>query len=183
MKNHIGSLASTLLVLSVLFAAGTLHAEDLTLCRQGWAATEAGDHEEAIELFQSCIQKGGLSTASLARTYRNIGIAYRRGHQPDKAIEAFNRAIALHPGDVADDYLNRGNAHDEAGRFEQALADYDRALKLKPGHGEVYYNRGIAYERRKQYDKAKAEFIAAYEHGLRTPLLYERFVAHGLVKR
>jgi tetratricopeptide (TPR) repeat protein len=160
-----------------------LHAEDLTLCKQGWASTEAGQNEQAIKLFESCIQRGGLSAASLARTHRNIGIAYRRARQPDKAIAAFNRAIALRPDDVVDDYLNRGNAHDDAGRFEQALADYALALRLRPGYGDVYYNRGIAYERRKQYEKAKAEFIAAYEHGLRTRLLHDRFVAHGLVER
>ena len=29
-------------------------------------------------------------------------------------------------------------------------------------------------------DKAKADFIAAYDHGLRTPLLRERLAVYGI---
>jgi tetratricopeptide (TPR) repeat protein len=119
---------------------------------------------------------------SLARTYRNIWIAYRRAKEPAKAIEAYNKAIALHPSDVAEDYINRGNAYDEADKFEKAMAYYDQALALKPGYGENFCNRGITYEHQKMPDKAKAEFISAYDNGLRTRLLYERFVVYGLVK-
>jgi len=150
---------------------------------RGWDATQSGDHVRAIELFNSCIKDGNLSNASLARTYRNIGIAYRRAKEPMKAIEAHNKAIALHPADVWDDYINRGNAYDEANDLSHALADYDQALKLKPNYGEAFYNRGIAFEHNKMFEKAKADFSRAYEVGLRTELLYERLVVYGLVEK
>lgn len=156
-------------------------AEDLAKCMDGWNATQSGDHLGAIALFDACIKEGKLSDASLARTYRNIGIAYRRAKEPQKAIEAYNKAIAMNPEDVADDYINRGNAYDEANMFNEAMADYDKALELKPGYGEIFYNRGITYEHQNILDKARAEFISAYEHGLRTRLLYERMVVYGLI--
>lgn len=169
--------------LSLLLFAGVVHSEDLSVCRRGWDATQNGDHATAVELFNSCIRNGNLSTASLARTHRNIGIAYRRAKEPMKAIESFNKAIALRPSDVWDDYVNRGNAYDDANDLNHALADYDQALKLKPDYGEAFYNRGIAFERHKMFEKAKADFMRAYEVGLRTELLYERFVAYGLVEK
>ena len=158
-----------------------VRAEDLSKCIVGWRSIEAGDHLGAVAIFQTCIAEGQLSDASLARTYRNIGIAYHRAKEPLKALDSYNKAIALKPADVADDYINRGNAYDEANMFKEAMADYDKALELKPGFGEIFYNRGIAYEHQKMLEKAKAEFIAAYEHGLRSRQLYERFVVYGLV--
>lgn len=129
------------------------------------------------------MRDGGLSSASLARTYRNMGITYRQAGKPVQAIAAFDKAIALQPQDVVDDYINRGNPNDDAGDFKQALADYAKALDIQPGYGEAYYNRGIAYEHHGKLEAAKAEFVAAYDHGLRTDLLYERMVAYGLVQQ
>jgi tetratricopeptide (TPR) repeat protein len=164
------------------FASNGAFAEDLSKCIVGWRSTEAGNHLDAVAHFQACIAQGQLTDSSLARTYRNIGIAYRRAKEPMKAIEAYDKAIALKPGDVASDYINRANAYDEANMFKEAMADYDKALELKPGFGEIFYNRGISYERQQMREQAKAEFIAAYEHGLRSPGLYERFVVYGLIK-
>jgi tetratricopeptide (TPR) repeat protein len=158
------------------------HGQDLGPCLRGWDATQARDYAHALALYDECIREGGLDRASLARTYRNIGITYRRAGQPSRAVSAFDRAISLQPVDVIDDYIDRGNAHDEAGDFEQALADYAKALAIQPGYGEAYYNRGIAYEGQHRFDDARRDFITAYNHGLRTGALYDRLVAYGLLK-
>lgn len=178
----IAVLCRRLLVVALLATAALpAFAEDLSQCMKGWALTESGDYAGALALYEACIKDGQLSDASLARTYRNIGITHRRAGEPLKAVAAYDRAIAMKPADVADDFVNRGNAHDEADQFDAALADYAQALALRPGYGQAYYNRGVAYERHKMLDKAKADFIAAYDHGLRSQALYERFVAHGLL--
>jgi tetratricopeptide (TPR) repeat protein len=172
-----------LAALCILGLRPAVQAQDLGPCLRGWDATQAHDYARALKLYDDCIRDGGLDTASLARTYRNIGITYRRAGQPSEAIAAFDRAIALQPVDVADDYVDRGNAHDEAGDFRQALADYAKALEIRPGYGEAYYNRGIAFEGHRQFHEARADFIAAYNHGLRTDALYDRLVAYGLLQR
>lgn len=159
-----------------------IHAENLAKCFEGEALLKAGDPSAAIKQFTACISEGVLSNESLAITYRNIGFAYRRLKDPSEAIVYFNKAIALHPNDPWSDYINRGNAYDDQGRFERAFADYDTALKLKPGFGEVYYNRGVSYENQKKFDRARNEFIEAYRHGLRSDLLYGRFVVYGLIQ-
>lgn len=169
-----------LVLLGCTLVSATAAAEDLSLCYRGWDATEAEQHQRAIELFRQCIKEGGLEQASLAQTYRNVGIAYRRNHQPAEAVAALNQAIALHPADVEQDYINRGNAYDDLGKTVLALADYSSALAIAPGAAEAHYNRGIAYERIQEFDKARADFIAAYQAGLRTDLLFERLKVYGL---
>lgn len=169
-------------LLGCLLVQATARAEDLGLCHRGWDATEAGQHPQALALFRTCIKEGHLQQASLARTYRNIGIAYRRNHQPAEAVTAFNQAIALHPADVEEDYIDRGNAYDELGETAHALADYSEALAIAPDNGEAHYNRGIAYERIRAFDKARADFMAAYRSGLRTRLLFERLKIYGLLE-
>lgn len=157
-------------------------AEDLTNCIQGWELTQSANYSGALAAYDICIKRGGLSDASLARTYRNIGITYRRAKEPLRAVAAYDKAIALKPVDVVNDY-NRANAYDEASESDKAMTDYARALQLEPGNGESYYNPGVAYEHLHRPDEAKADFVAAYDHGLRTRLLYERFVVYGLADK
>lgn len=171
------------LMLIVLCLTGlSFHAtaEDLADCVKGWDLTESGNYSGAIAAYDLCMGRGALSDASRARTYRNIGITFRRAKQPLRAVAAYDKAIAMKPVDIVNDYVNRANAYDEAGQPAKAMADYARAIEVDPDHGSIYYNRGVAYEHLKERNKARIDFIAAYNHGLRTRLLYERFVMYGL---
>ena len=159
-----------------------LYSEDLSLCKEGWACVERGDYNQAIELLKKGIATGNLTIPSLARTYRNMGIASNRNKQFENAVEYYNKALALKPNDPWDDYVNRGNAWSGLGNYKKAMADYDKALEVKPNYNEAYYNRGIVFEKQNKRDEALKEFQKAYEYGLRTQLLYERFVVYGLVR-
>jgi len=182
MKNAIClAIMTAALISSAISVYGQGH-ENLKSCKRGWNATEAGDHATAIKLFETCIRDGNLTTKSLARTYRNLGIALRRNSEPRRAIEYYDKALALKPVDLWDDYVNRGNAWSELGEYQNALREYELAFQVKPDYYEAYYNRGIVFERQNQLEKAKADFVKAYEHGLRSELLYDRFVKYGLVK-
>ncbi len=156
--------------------------EDLSLCKTGWAETQSGNHAKAVELFEKCIENGELSGPSLARTYRNIGIAHRRNGQAELAIPFYDKALALNPPDPWSDYINKGNAYSEIKKYDEALMEYERAQKANPTHGEIPYNRGVVFERQGKPDLAAAEFRKAYELGLRTSLLYERMVFHKLIE-
>jgi tetratricopeptide (TPR) repeat protein len=171
---------STSAAVVLISLASVLHAEDLTHCTEGWAETEAGDHLAAIDHFNLCITTGDLTKATLARTYRNMGIAYRRAKEPRRAIEAHTLAIELQPDDIYADYVGRANSYDEAGDIDRALADYERALELNPNFGETYYNRGIARQHHGQTEEAKKDFLRAYEVGLRTKMLLDTLAWYGL---
>lgn len=166
-------------VIMLVFAISA-HAEDISLCKEGWSKSTAGEYEESLNLFNKCIENGDLSNSSLARTYRNIGITQKNYGQYAKAIESYNKALSLNPSDPWDDYVNRGNAWSESGNFTKAFEDYDKALEIKPNYNEVYYNRGIVFEKKNDFDSAKIEFERAYELGLRSPLLLETLAAYGV---
>ena len=157
-------------------------AEDIRLCKDGWHHTESGEHNQAIKLLKECIEVGELSNPSLARTYRNIGIASYRSHLFTQAIKNYDKALSLNPVDLWHDYVNRGNAWSELGEYAKALSDYSSALSVKPNFNKVFYNRGIIFEKQGELGKAVEEFKQAYEYGLRTSLLYERFVVYGLIE-
>jgi tetratricopeptide (TPR) repeat protein len=171
-----------LIFVIIIFLANPVFAEDISLCKEGWNATESGFHADAIRLFNKCIEKGNLSKSSLARTYRNLGIASKRNGQFKEAIKNYDLALSLAPDDPWDDYVNRGNAWSELGEYQKAFNDYDKAMELRPNYNEAYFNRGIVYEKQNNFKKALEEFKKAYDYGLRSQLLYERFVAYGLIK-
>lgn len=166
----------------VLAAPRAISAENLDECLAGQSVSQAGNYLGSIKLFESCIKYGDLSKFSMIATYRNIGMAYMHAKQYDKAVAAHKKALLLRGDDPWMDLVNLGNVHDEAGDFELARDEYAVALKLNPGFGEAYYNRGISYEHQKKFDKARADFIAAFNHGLRTDLLYERLVEYHVIE-
>lgn len=192
-----------LILISFFFIANCKNAisKDLSLCKKGWDKHLAGSNNEAIKLFENCIKKGDLSNDSLARTYRNIGISYKDLGKYKLAINYYNKSLKLKPDDFWSDYVNRGNAWDLLGEYKKAFDDYDRAMEEKkvcngsgipkniitiihsPDCGEIFYNRGISYERQGKIKEAKEDFLMAYKMGLRTNKLHERFKYHKLFEQ
>lgn len=72
-------------------------------------------------------------------------------------VERFPNALEAHT--AFGDMLRRES------RFDEAAAAYDRAVALiekpEPLHWPLFYQRGIAYERSKQWDRAEADFRKA----------------------
>jgi hypothetical protein len=153
-------------------------AEDLTLCRAGWQATESGDNDRALTLYDRCIAEGHLSEPALAQTYRNIGIAYRHKNDWAKAIDSFDKALAHSPARPWEDYVNRANTWSDAGDSEKALADYQRALDARPDYDQAYLERGIEYERQGKKSEAYADFKRAWDLGIRSEFLAGRIRAY-----
>ena len=70
-----------------------------------------------------------------------LGAAAAQAGQLDKAIFAFQRAIALEPNN-ADVHSNIGSALKDKGRLDEAIASYERALSLNPDHADALNNMG-----------------------------------------
>ena len=75
------------------------------------------------------------------------------------AAERFPEALEVHTS--MGDMLRRES------RFEEASVAYDKALalvgKIQPHHWGLLYQRGITFERSKQWDRAEADFRRALE--------------------
>jgi len=72
----------------------------------------------------------------------DLGNMYFDTHQAQKAIAAYQKALAL--GKASPDVLtDLGIMQREAGQPQQALASFDAALKLNPRHEHALYNKGV----------------------------------------
>jgi Flp pilus assembly protein TadD len=121
---------------------------------------EDGQYELAIEAYEAIPDDApealsarmGKAQALQAAGRTEAGLAAMRA-----AVEAFPDALEGHV--TLGDMLRRES------RFEESAAAYDQAVALiaeaEPLHWPLYYQRGIAYERSKQWDRAEADFRKA----------------------
>jgi len=84
--------------------------------------------------------------------------------QYDRAIEDFNKAIALDPN-YAKAYTNRGIAYADKGQHDRAIEDYNKAIALDPNYAEAYTNRGVAYYLKGNMGRAISDFQKACDMG------------------
>lgn len=87
--------------------------------------------------------------------------------EPEKAVSELESLIAANP-DTAEAATALGNLYRSRKDFTNAAKAYDRAFAAATRSGEtpswtLYYFRGIAYERTKQWPKAEADFKQALQ--------------------
>jgi tetratricopeptide (TPR) repeat protein len=122
--------------------------------------------DKAIVSFSNAIKKSNPSDAdtyyySRAECYLQLG-------QFDKAIADYTQVINLKPR-LADAYRFRGRAYNQLQQPDKAIADFDKALQLKgPGFFEIYGDRAESYLKKKDYDKAIADYSIFIERIKRT---------------
>lgn len=79
-----------------------------------------------------------------AETWKEVGNIYFDADQPDEAINAYEKSLALRPDDT--DVLNdQGAMYRQTGDFQQALAAFNKALSIDPYNLESLYNSGYVY--------------------------------------
>jgi len=92
--------------------------------------------------------------------FQNLGQYYRDNKEFEKALENFNRAIALKPS--ASLYNSRGKLFFDNGKPNEAIQDYTAAVKLGDKNqktiGEILVNRGAAFASLQVMDKAYMDF-------------------------
>lgn len=155
-----------------LLVPGMAHAEDLSLCKKGWNATELGQYQDAIKLFDSCLATGQLGEDNTRRTYRNKGITYNRMGEFDLAIAQYNLVLDGYLNDT--DLVNRGNAYSNKGSYSAALQDFNQALSLAPTNPEIFYNRAVLFERMGNEADARRDYEQAFKFGSRRPVVMDR---------
>ena len=92
----------------------------------------------------------------------------------DEGIVVLKEA-ALRFGENIDVHTALGALLRRNSRFEEAAVAYDAAVALvdvpEQRHWPLYYQRGISYERSKQWEKAEADFLLALELEPEQPLV------------
>jgi len=89
-----------------------------------------------------------------------LGNVYAVNYEHDKAIELYNKVINSKKGkEYAYAYNVRGLEYAENGEYDKAIDDYNIAIRYKPDFALAFYNRGRAYNSKKEYKKAAKDFI------------------------
>ena len=95
-------------------------------------------------------------------SYNNRGIAYSDMGQYDRALEDYNKVIAMNPY-YSRVYNNRGVVYSRQGRYDMAIEDFSKAIDLNPYFYDAYNNRGVAFDKAGRFEKAMEDFQKALD--------------------
>jgi lipoprotein NlpI len=125
------------------------------------SAAKANRSDAAIALCTGAVLPNRSSDQDLASSYNERGLAYYVKRDYDRAINEFDRAIALQPT-LASALARRADAYQAKRQYERALADFDAAARLESS---------IAFERAKGfllfYLGRMSQSVEAFEHYLK----------------
>jgi tetratricopeptide (TPR) repeat protein len=105
---------------------------------------------QRIEMNQKLVAKD----PKLVGVWIQLGNDYFDTRQPQKAIDAYGRALAINPNNP-DVLTDQGVMYRDLGRFDEAIANFEKANKIDPGHVQSAYNLGVVWANDK-HDGAKA---------------------------
>jgi tetratricopeptide (TPR) repeat protein len=107
----------------------------------GGGAPVPGDNFQArIAQMQQVVARDPKNV----QAWVQLGNDYFDTRQPQKAIEAYGRALELQPND-ADVLTDQGVMYRDVGQFDKAIANFQRANKANPQHVQSLFNMGVVY--------------------------------------
>ena len=111
-------------------------------------ALEKGDEQKALELYQAVWSvpfslDDTLSPELMYDVLTNMGLAFSRRDELQRAAQSWRAAIALKPEHV-EVYHNLGSIYVKMGQVDEAFAIWDQALALEPNRAHTHYNMGNA---------------------------------------
>jgi tetratricopeptide (TPR) repeat protein len=144
------------------YALALQPASDAVLLQLGGIAEMQRNSEEAIEIYGRIPEDSPIRQVSELQVGLNLADLDRH----DEAVEHLEPLLDAAPDDRRA-YLALGGVYASQEKFAEAAEVYDRAVARIDTPEEVdwnlYYQRGIAYERIKQWDKAEPNFNQALE--------------------
>lgn len=119
-----------------ILASNPRHADALHLL--GVLALQAGAAEQAVRLIAHAIVCGGAA----AIYYANLGNALHRLDRFDLALEAYQKALVLDPGNPDTANALAHTLHLQ-GHYAEARAGYEKILAAHPGHADARFNLSL----------------------------------------
>ena len=119
------------------------------------ACDAAGDYARSVRLWTDITHRLPQSWVA----FTNLGVAFKQMGQPENAIAAYERAIALGGGAVV--HSNLGVALAELDRMEAARQAHGKALALEPASAAALANLGAFHFLAREMEQAETAFRKA----------------------
>ncbi len=118
---------------------------------------QIGVWKDSITFWDYVIEKG---QEDVPLAYHNRGLTYYKAGRLDKAVEDFDKALALKP-DYVDARCSLGMVFFKLGFPDKAIESFDKAIALKPTCFMAYNNRGLVYMQTGRLDLALLDYNKA----------------------
>lgn len=134
--------------------------EDSLVLALAWACVDSGRTEEAVEHFESLLEKElrnrlftGFAFDELVRIYRQLG-------RNDRLIEICEKVAALQKDDLSI-LTTLGDAYFKTGQHTRAIETFRKIVEMEPDSTAVIVKLGAARVAAGDYDGAEEEFAKA----------------------
>jgi len=121
-----------------------------------------GDYEKSNKFYDAVPQNSPFIRIAKLESATNLS----RLEKKEEAIEALRALIESDPDDLTG-YMTLGNVFAREERYREAAEIYDKAVEIigepKSYHWNLFFRRGIAYERLKEWEKAEPNFKQSLE--------------------
>jgi cytochrome c-type biogenesis protein CcmH/NrfG len=105
------------------------------------AAPAPGDNFQArIVQMQQVVARDPKNV----QAWIQLGNDFFDTRQPEKAIDAYTRALELRPNDP-NVLTDQGVMYRDIGQFQRAIANFQKANQVDPKHVQSLYNMGVVY--------------------------------------
>jgi len=122
--------------------------------RQAKYAEAAAEFEKALPLAKD---------KNLIAVQTQLASSYSNAHQYDKALENYQKAIALDPSN-ADLHNALGNVYAQTNKIPEAQAEFQKSAELNPsGAARAYFNLGAIFYNTGKMDEAAQAFKKSTE--------------------
>lgn len=136
--------------------------------KSGLSLLQEGKTDEAIQAFEKAV---ALEPSS-ATIHYNLGAAYERKDNPEKARVHFQEAVKLKP-DFGEAYLALGNGYLSQRKFDTpAIEALTKATELLPDNYDAFYNLGVCYANSGKYTEAETAYRKAVSINPKEPVAH-----------
>ena len=125
---------------------------------RGWAHHKLNDNNNASRFFESA----NLLAPDLKRKFIQLGIDYYDKNEFIKAIEQYEKALAL-DNNYAIAHYNRALAYYDLKEYDQSLAGCNTAILLDPDYTNAYIVRGLSLYYKNNFPGAIDDYNKAVE--------------------
>ena len=109
------------------------------------------------------LERGAMSPRDRAATYTNRGIINMSLRNYDDAVADYEAALEMRP-DFGEIHINIGNVYFLNKSYYDAIDEYTAAIEKETSRIHIaYINRGMAYEKMGNFNRAEEDYLVAKE--------------------